>query len=512
MTIQLQKEAQELVDELFYGKYKEKRAEAIKTIATRSDKDQIEKYILERLVSEKDRWLQTWSLSALAEIGLPVGRKEILRRVYEQNEKDPWVRHFALINAGSFSPFPLKEFEDAVKDSDVLPRATAFRLLLSNGQDQYADELHLMLNDINVPDARWAGARALRNRSDLPIKPLRNHIESQFIKPLVEMASDMNVYLDTRWEAIQALASFQNQKGVVAGKLSELLMEDDSATVRRFALEALIKLNQPNESQNALLAATEDADAQIRLDAANALKKMLGVEKSIQLLLPIALEKEKNTALLVDALRHIDSNRAAREIRDALGNPDIRISTRANQLLTELGGQAAAQILMNERAKALDNYTHILNDADKDVRNHFKELMSQAKIAFWLSIFMHFVVFSIGVWLLISSLVIALNEGLGTLSSWVGVGGAGVGALAILISTFYASPLKNVRGSLNSLMQVDVVFLGYVRQINQIDATFKHMFLDSKDFGAPQMKDTVAEIQSSVKGILEEIKKHILGK
>jgi len=509
MAIQLQKETQDLVDELLYSKNSAKRNEAIKTIAARADKDQVEKYILDRLVSEKDRWMQTWSLSVLAEIGLPDGKKEVLRRVYEQNEGDAWVRHFALINAGSFFPFPVKEIEDAGSDSDVLPRATAFRLLLSNGQDQYAEKLHEMLNDVNVPDARWAGARALRNRSDLKIKPLRNHIESQFIHPLMEIVSDPNIYLDTRWEVIQALASFQNQKGVVAGELSNLLIKDENATLRRFYLEALVKLDQASESQNALLKATEDADAQIRLDAANALKKMLGAEKSIRLLMPRALEKDQDTALLVDALRHIDSNLAAKEIRDALGNPDVKVSMRANQLLTELGGQAAAQILMNERAKALDNYTHILNDADKDVRDHFKELMSQAKVAFWLSILMHFVVFSIGVWLLISSLSIALDRGLTTVSTWIGVGGAGTGALAILLSAFYRSPLKNIRGSLNALMQVDVVFLGYVRQINQIDATFKHMFLDARDFGTTQMKDTVAEIQSTVKKILEEIKDHI---
>jgi len=38
------------------------------------------------------------------------------------------------------------------------------------------------------------------------------------------------------------------------------------------------------------------------------------------------------------------------------------------------------------------------------------------------------------------------------------------------------------------------------------------MFLDSRDFGITQMKATVTEIQSAVKEILEEIKKHIRDK
>jgi HEAT repeats len=512
MPVQLQPQTQDLVDTLLYAKENAVRNEALQKIVALPDKDQVETYILEQLDSATERWPRTWSLSVLAEIGSANGTKKVLDHTFDPPESDAWARHFALINAANFEPFPMAQIEKATKDHEVLPKATAFRLLLANGHDKYADDLLAMLWDESVPDSTWAAARVLRNRSEMKMKPLRNHIEGQFIEPLVKIASDSYIYLDTRWEAIQALASFIHRKSEVASLLGDLLVKDTDATLRRFYLEALLKLNQPNESQVALIKAVEDSDAQIRLDAATALKTMLGAERSIQLLLPSALEREKNTALLVDALRDIDSDLAAKAIRDALSNPDTQVSTRANQLLTQLGGQVAAQILMNERAKALKNYTDILNDADKDVREHFKELMSQAKFAFWLSLGMHIVVFIIGVWVLIVSLSLAVNGGLTAVSTWVGVGGAGASALVILLSAFYRNPLQNVRSSLNSLMQVDVVFLGYVRQINQIDATFKHMFLDARDFGTQQMKATVAEIQSSVTQILEEIQKHIQSK
>ena len=512
MPVQLQPQTQDLVDTLLYAKENDKRNEALQKLATLPDKDQVEAYILEQLESATEGLPRTWSLSALAGIGSENGTKKVLDHTFYPPESDFWARHFALINAANFVPFPMDQIERATKDTDVLPKATAFRLLLANGQDKYADELLKMLWDESVPDAIWAAARALRNRSELKMKPLRNHIEGQFIEPLVKIASNPYISLDTRWEAIQALAAFIHRRSEVASLLGDLLVKDQDPTLRRFYLEALLKLNQPNESQVALIKAVVDTDAQIRLDASTALKTMFGAEKSIQLLLPSALEREKNTALLVDALRDIDSDLAAKAIRDALSNPDTKVSTRANQLLTQLGGQVAAQILMNERAKALKNYTDILNDADKDVREHFKELMSQAKFAFWLSLGMHIIVFMIGVWVLIRSLSMALGGGSTALSSWIGVGGVGASALVILLSAFYRSPLHNVRNSLNALMQVDVVFLGYVRQINQIDATFKHMFLDARDFGTEQMKSTVAEIQSSVREILEEIQKHIQSK
>ena len=512
MPVELQPQTQDLVDTLLYAKENSIRNEALQKILTLPDKDQVEAYILEQLASATNRWPRTWSLSALAKIGSANGTKTVLDHTFDPPESDAWARHFALINSANFEPFPMAKIENATKDVDVLPRATAFRLLLANGQDQYAEELLKMLWDENIPDAAWAAARALRNRSDMKMKPLRNHIEGQFIEPLVKIASDPYIYLDTRWEAIQALGSFNHRKSEVAKQLGDLLSRDGDPTLRRFYLEALRNLNQPDESQNALLKAVEDSDAQIRLDAADALKTLLGAEKSVQLLLPSALEREKDTGRLVDALRYVDRDLAAKAIRDALGNPDTKVSTRANQLLTELGGQAAAQILMNERAKALDNYTDILSDADKDVRDHFKDLMSQAKMSFWLSMVMHTIVFAIGVSTLIASLSIAFGKGPDEVSTWIGVGGAGASALAILLSAFYQSPLKNVRGSLNALMQVDVVFLGYVRQINQIDATFKHMFLDARDFGTDQMKATVAETQAAVREIMEEIQKHIHGK
>lgn len=511
MSVQLLPETRKLVDTLLYDEVQANRREALKTVKILQDKDQVEKYLLDRFDSEKDRWRRTWSLTVLAEIGLPGGMQKVLEHTAYPPEDDPWARHFALINAADFTPFPIHEIECALQDVDVLPKATALRLLLGYGEDQYADELLDMLKDTSAADARWAAARALRNRSDIICKPLRDRIEDRFIPYLVEIASDPNIYLDTRWEAIQSLATFL-QRTNVATHLADLLVKEKDATIRRYHLEALISLNQPDESQNALLRAVEDTDAQIRLDAANALKNMIGAEKSVKLLLPLAMGREKDTALLVDALRHIDSDLAAKEIREALSNPDIRVSTRANQLLTMLGGQTAAQILMNERARALKEYTSILSDADQDVRNHFKELMSQAKASFWLSLVMHTLVFGIGVWMLIASLLLALRGGLNEVSTWIGVGGAGASAIVVLLSTFYRGPLQNVRGSLNALVQVDVIFLGYIRQINQIDATFKHMFLDARDFGTQQMQATVAEIQSAVNAILDEIQEHIHNK
>jgi HEAT repeat protein len=183
MPVQLQQETQDLIDTLLNDRDQEKRNEALRSIVTRPDKDQVEKYLLERFTrfnKETDRWRRTWSVSALAGIGLPDGARKVLECIADPPEADPWVRHFALIYVANFNPFPMAEIENATKDKEVLPKATALRLLLAHGEDQYADELLNMLQDANVPNARWAAARALRNRNEVKMKPLRGRIEERF--------------------------------------------------------------------------------------------------------------------------------------------------------------------------------------------------------------------------------------------------------------------------------------------------------------------------------------------
>ncbi len=70
--------------------------------------------------------------------------------------------------------------------------------------------------------------------------------------------------------------------------------------------------------------------------------------------------------------------------------------------------------------------------------------------------------------------------------------------------------LQNLGHSVNNLVKVNVVFLGFVRQINQIDATFKQMFLSISGFGPDQMEQTVSQIQQSVEQTLEKVKAYLV--
>jgi hypothetical protein len=122
-----------------------------------------------------------------------------------------------------------------------------------------------------------------------------------------------------------------------------------------------------------------------------------------------------------------------------------------------------------------------------------------------MTMWMHGVIFGLGVLILLLSLWIAVQGSMTGLERLIGVGGA-TGSLATLLLLFYRSPLHQINQSVTNLTKVNVIFLGYMRQINQIDATFKQLFLASGAFNIPQMKETVAEIEVSVRKTLEKVK------
>ena len=184
------------------------------------------------------------------------------------------------------------------------------------------------------------------------------------------------------------------------------------------------------------------------------------------------------------------------------------MAERASHALARLGGEEAVRTLQAQRTQALETYTELLASADERVVEQFNQLMVQAQRGFLMSMWMHGVIFGVGVVVLAVSLYVALSEGFDTFERYVGIGGA-IGSLGTLLLLFYKDPLKNIRHSVTSLVKVNVVFMGYVRQINQIDATFKQLFLASTGFGIDQMQQTVEQIRESVRKTMEEVKNYL---
>ena len=277
---------------------------------------------------------------------------------------------------------------------------------------------------------------------------------------------------------------------------------------RRNCVDLLVQICRP-ETKNALLFALEDDDAEIRVCVANGLKEALGRTGAVKFIVEELLEQDTpDVKCYLDALRLIDKSGAANALTEYLRHSDSKIRDRASFALVQLGGEEAVRTFQRKREEALDKYTGLLKDADENIMGQYNSLMERAQKAFSMSMWMHTIIFSVGVLILVASLYVALSEGFGTFERYAGIGAAGAG-LGTLLLMFYKGPQESIKKSVTSLVEVNVVFLGFVRHINQIDATFKQMFLAFRRFGVEQMRQTVEQIQNSANKTMEEVKAYM---
>ncbi len=502
----LSEESQALVDKLLDGDTAE-RKEVLAVLPTLSDKESVAAFLAKHLPKEPDGWARAWSISALAAINAPGTVDNVAAHLDPDTEEFEWARYWSAIGLAKMQPPDLQDhLVQGLNDPHTLVRAIALRLLIENGfEDGYVEQLSAMA--FKSPDwyARWVACKVIRR--DAGHQPFRERVEKKFIPVLVNRLHDDHELMDVRYEAALALGDMVHEWREAIEALSGALRKDQSDWVRRSCVDALTQIGKA-ETRDALLPALQDRDAEIRVRAANALKGTLGASEAVSFIVEEALRQDEPPAEYFDALRQIDSKEAANVLADHLLHPDPKIATRASQALTKLGGEEAVRTLQAQRTKALDKYTELLGTADAQVMGQFNRLMVQAQRGFLMSMSMHGVIFGIGVVVLAVSLYVALSQGFQTFERYVGVGGA-IGSLGTLLLLFYKDPLKNIRASVTSLVKVNVVFLGYVRQINQIDATFKQLFLASAGFGIDQMKQTVEQIQDSVRKTMEEVKAYL---
>jgi len=503
----LSKESHALVDTLLDGAAAE-RKEVLAALPTLPDKESIAVFLVEHLPKEQDGWARAWSISALAAINIPNTIDHLVARLDPDVEEFEWVRYWTAIGLAKMQPPNLEDhLTRALDDPHTLVRAIALRLLIENGfENGYVEQLSAMALESPEWDARWIACKVLRR--DAGHQPFREGVEKKFIPVLVDRLDNDRELMDVRYEAALALGCMVHRWQEAMDALGEALRKKDlSDWARRSCVDALAQIGKP-ETKEHLLFALRDRDAEIRVRAAAALKGALGASAAVSFIAEELLRVEEPPLEYFDALRQIDSKEAANVLADHLLHPDPRTATRASQALTKLGGEEAVRTLQAQRTKALDKYTELLGTADAQVMEQFNRLMGQAQRGFSMSMSMHGVIFAIGVVVLAISLYVALSQGFQTFERYVGVGTA-VGSLGTLLLLFYKDPLKNIRASVTSLVKVNVVFLGYVRQINQIDATFKQLFLASAGFGIDEMKQTVEQIQDSVRKTMEEVKSYL---
>jgi hypothetical protein len=449
-------------------------------------------------------------VTAVATTRLEGALEAVARRMDAKVEGDTLVRFWAVVRTAQLEPPNLRDRLGAVVrlEKDAQVKAVALRLLMEiNYEDAYFKSWQDMAEDENWYN-RYSACKVLRSkytccRSLAPV-------ETRFLPILKGRLDDRGETLDVKFQAALALGDFEQQWSAAVNALEDLLTPRVQDWLRRAAVDALVSLGKA-ETRDPLLNALRDPDAEIRVRAAAGLKKALGPAQAVEFIIDRLIRDETPTPEFIDALRLIDNKTAADGLSNRLLNADLAVSNKAQALLTQLGGEGALRSLFAQRNKAVDTYSAILAETDSRIMEQFNLLMNEARTAFQTNLWMHRIIFGIDALLLIASLIVALASGLDTLQGWIGVGGS-VGSLATLLLLFYRNPVRNIDQAVAQLVKVDVIFLGYIRQINQIDATFKQLFLSTMSFGIEQMERTVEEIRETVDKTMLGIKENLSAK
>lgn len=470
------------------------------------DKKDVSDNLIEYLKDEQDGNTRSWIMSALAEINDPDAVKVVADHIDPQKEDYQWTRFFALQGINLMQPKDLKLYlEKAQNDPSDNVRAASYRLLIENGfENGYLEKLIKMLKNEKDWFARYSACKALRG--DVGIRPLDPRIERRIISELVRLLQDEKEFSDIRYQAASALGDIKNETDQAINALEETLKQPIGDLLRRACVDALIRTKKP-KIKWVLLKSLIDEDAEIRVRAARGLSSTLGSSEAVSFLIEEILQEETPDVYYFDALRIIDDKEAAKMFIENLLHPDPTISNRSSKALTILGGEDAVRTLQTQRTRTMETYSILLKEADAKIMEQFTNLMGRAHKAFSLSMWMHGTIFVLGIIVLAVSLYVAFSNGFDEFQRYVGIGAAG-SSLGTLLWLFYKDPLNNIHESVNRLMKANIVFLGYVRQINQIDATFKHMYFELSEFSIAQMKETVEQIQNTIKETLAQVKLH----
>ena len=173
-------------------------------------------------------------------------------------------------------------------------------------------------------------------------------------------------------------------------------------------------------------------------------------------------------------------------------------------LLTEMGGFTAINKL-KENQDLREKYMQMTGNAQDKVESMFHTSITDAKNAFKISLYMNVMVFLIGMSLLsVSGFIAIFNE---NEENWAGIGvSSGTGFLGVVYSLFINKPSRKIRKSTNHLMRLKVIFLGYLRELTQMDQTFSKQLLDPEPISQNTLLQYVSKINSAMNSALKALR------
>lgn len=288
---------------------------------------------------------------------------------------------------------------------------------------------------------------------------------------------------------------------------------DQWISVKLLALEALSKCAQSKSMAELISFLTEDDPSTVRRTV-QALSKCVGLKPTVHEIVKAgARTAAESLDLLANSLRYLtESDNAAREmvvnqLEDEMYHGTEEFRRTSQRLLTEMGGSSAMRKLQN-RTETVAVYRSAMKEAEATMSEQFRATMGDAARGFNIALAMDVAVFLVGVALIVASGIIAIRNN--DMSSMAGVGvTGGTGVLATLYSLLVAKPREKVQMAVDHQMYLKVVFLGYLRELHQLDQSFTRRMMEDSALDQSEMTGYTGAIRTTMKDALDHLVKNI---
>lgn len=445
-----------------------------------------------------------WLLSALGRAGSgdPATVAQVREHLDPGREPDQWVRFWALEGLVAGPAANLVEIAQQAVDADPDPlvKMLAHAVLADKGVAGHVEPLQQALAVATTPESA-AAARALRVV----------HVAA-CVPQLLNLVSTAS-YTDATYDAVIALGRVppdSDAAPAAAHRLAEFLLRTrpyamwDSARLQ--AVRTLAKLGVTDIEPH-LLAEIANPNPTIVRAAAKALTQLLGVRRTVERVLEMLVATPAvSLASVTDALRASDRDAVVNELETVLATAADPARKRvAQDLMIEMGGATALQKL-RARTQLSAEYRQVLHEADTKLREALENTTREAGHGFWTVLVMNWIIFVLGVALLVGSAV-AVWSGGKDFAGWVGAGLFGAAGFAgTLYSLFYTKPREVIEASVARQVEFKVVFLGFLRELNEIDQVFTRRLLEDPDFTDVELKTFCERVQAAVQQALARLR------
>ena len=155
-----------------------------------------------------------------------------------------------------------------------------------------------------------------------------------------------------------------------------------------------------------------------------------------------------------------------------------------------------------EKLRSAEAYYQNLQLSNQKSLQYFQDVIKHIYIAFASSILLYGLTYLLALAALIVGLVTILNsesenQVWAAVSIFVGI--------VILLFLIRKDPLRNTFDLINNLARFNVIFTGYMRQIHQVDATFREMFLSADEITLEDLETVLSRIQLTIDNALDSM-------